>query len=119
MKYNVSNIQEYLDAIPTERKEPLLTIMSMIKKVAPKVTEEYSHNMPFYTLNGPLFALASQKHYMALYVTEADLVEKYKPNLGKTNTSKSCIRFKKLENLNLEAVEQLLAASYERRLKQA
>jgi hypothetical protein len=60
----------------------------------------------------PTIALAPQKHYISLYVTGVQggeyLPEIYKDKLGKVNSSKSCIRFKKVEDLNLREVGNIL-----------
>jgi uncharacterized protein YdhG (YjbR/CyaY superfamily) len=118
MKYEkAASVKSYLEAIPAERKPQLRKIIALIKKVAPGITEEYSHNMPFYPYNGkPMFAVASQKLYMAIYITEKDLVADYKNSLGKANIEGSCIRFKNIESLDLGALERLLTEVYERRL---
>lgn len=54
----------------------------------------------------PLIGLANQKNYMSLYVCAAQdgqyLAEKYQAQLGKVNCGRSCIRFKKLEDLDKE-----------------
>ena len=49
---------------------------------------------------------------MALYACASNengyLAEQYADQLGKTSCGKSCIRFKKFEDLNVDAVKQLL-----------
>lgn len=60
----------------------------------------------------PLIALANQKNNMALYVCaiidDQYVAEKHSDELGKVSVGKSCIRFKKLENLNLKTVGSIL-----------
>lgn len=57
-------------------------------------------------------ALAAQKHYISLYICAVDkdayLAEKYGSRLGDVDTGKSCIRFKKMEDLNLMEVANIL-----------
>ena len=119
MKYKVKNVKEYLEAIPAERKPQLKKIIKLIKGSAPKVREVYHYNLPFYPLNGePLFAVASQKDFMALYVTEADIIARYKKDLGKVSLGKSCIRFKKIDDLNLSTVQKILKESYLRKISE-
>ena len=117
MKYDVNTVQEYLVAIPEDRKPVLVKLIGMITEIAPDVSEAFQHNLPFYNLDDkPLFALASQKHFMALYVTETDIVADLKNDLGKVSLGKSCIRFKSLNDLNLDTVRQILTRAYERRI---
>ena len=62
-------------------------------------------------------ALASQKNYMSLYLmniygdkdTEEWFVERYTASGKKLNMGKSCIRFKKLEDLPLDLVGEAIA----------
>lgn len=60
----------------------------------------------------PLLALANQKNYMALYICAIIdgqyVAEKHKNELGKVNIGRSCIRFKKAADLNLEALEKII-----------
>lgn len=54
-------------------------------------------NMPTYHLNGaPFCALASQKHYMAIYVLPYDLLDVFRLELLMHDRGRSCIRFKQL-----------------------
>ena len=56
--------------------------------------------------------LASQKNYISLYICTCDdggyLVENNMERLGKVSTGKSCVRFKKLEDLNLKVAIELV-----------
>jgi uncharacterized protein YdhG (YjbR/CyaY superfamily) len=117
MNYEVTSVDAYIDAIPKDRTEAIVTLIDLIHNTAPKVEEGFKYGMPIYTLNNELlFAVASQKHYMSLYIIDAKLVKEFLPTLGKVNTGKNCIRFKKLEHLNLEAIEQLLKKAYHKRI---
>jgi uncharacterized protein YdhG (YjbR/CyaY superfamily) len=118
MKYEVSSVDAYIDAIPDDRTEAIVTLIGLIHNAAPKVEESLIYKMPTYTMHGELlFAVASQKNYMSLYVMDAKLINEYLPQIGKVNVGKCCIRFKKLEHLNLEAVEQLLKEAYSKKIK--
>ena len=54
----------------------------------------------------PVISLANQKHYVSVYVCALDegkyLAEKYAAELGKVSVGKSCIRFKKLEDVHYD-----------------
>ena len=60
----------------------------------------------------PVVALASQKQYISLYICccgkDGYLPEKNKKRLGKVSVGKSCIRFRKLEDLNLKVAMELV-----------
>ena len=63
-------------------------------------------------------ALASQKQYISLYLgctgDEGYLAEKNKHRLGKISVGKCCIRFKKLEDLNIKVAMELVKESAKR-----
>ncbi|NQU85384.1 MAG: DUF1801 domain-containing protein [Mariniphaga sp.] len=94
MKYNVSTIEQYLEVIPANRKEILKRLINLVNEYFPDIKGDMEYNMP--TFN-PVCALASQKHYVSVYIHRLDLVEKYRNELGKLKVGKSCIRFRKLE----------------------
>lgn len=60
----------------------------------------------------PVVALANQKNYISLYICATEngeyIAEKNADRLGKVSVGRSCIRFKKLEDLNLDVLRQLL-----------
>ncbi len=117
MKYNVNTIEDYLNVVPKERRPVIDEIIAIIDEIAPKATKIYKYNMPYYALFGePLFAVASQKHFIAVYITEHKLIEKYKAVLGKVSLGKSCIRFTKKENVDFDALTKLLIESYDKRV---
>ncbi len=66
----------------------------------------------------PLAALASQKNYMSLYLmcmtgdpgAENELRKQFKERGKKLDMGKSCIRFKKLEDLPLDVVGAAIAS---------
>lgn len=57
-------------------------------------------------------ALASQKNYISVYICPTDsegyLPDRFKDKLGKVSIGKSCIRFKKISDINLPALKELV-----------
>lgn len=118
-----TTVKEYLAALPEERKKPILFLHDFIQKISPNLQSHFAYNMLGYgsfpytnykkeIIDWPIIALASQKNYMSIYVCALEngeyLAEKYKDTLGKVSVGKSCIRFKKLEDLNLPEVKNVL-----------
>jgi hypothetical protein len=60
----------------------------------------------------PLVSLAAQKNYISLYICAIIdgkyIAEIFKDRLGKVSIGKSCIRFKNIDNLNLETLKEIL-----------
>ncbi len=116
-------LEEYFAMLPAERKEPMEFLHKFIQKTAPSLKPNFAYNMPGYgsfkyknykkeIIDWPTVSLASQKNYMSLYICAIDkdgyIAEKYKKALGKVSVGKSCIRFKKIEDLNLETLKKVI-----------
>lgn len=118
-----TSIKEYFDELPPERRDPMNFLHEFIQKNAPKLKPVFVYNMPGYgtfkyknykkeTLDWPVISLASQKNYISIYVCSVVeggyLAEKYKNELGKVSVGRSCIRFKKIGDLNLKTLEKVI-----------
>ncbi len=122
--------EEYIAMLNEERREAIETLDTLIKDTVPELKRWFAYNMLGYGKfqytdykgnpgEWPIIAIASQKNYMSLYVCAIDPVEKgkyiaevhvddlYKDGV-KPNVGKSCIRFKKLDDLNLDEVREVL-----------
>ena len=116
-------IKEYFDTIPRERRDSMEFLHKFIRQTAPSLQPNFIYNMPGYgsfqyknnkkqELDWPIIALASQKNYISLYICAVDngeyIAEKNKKELGKVSVGRSCIRFKKLEDLDLKTLEKVI-----------
>jgi len=117
--------EQYIEKLPERRKGDLSELHRIIRTTVPRLQPTMAFGMIGY---GPFdykyasgregkwvtVALASQKHYISLYVCSVDasgkqyIAEKYKKELGKVSVGKSCIRFKKLGDLNLQVLKRVL-----------
>lgn len=118
-----TSIKEYFDFIPKERRAPIKFLHTFIQKTVPKLKPIFAYNMLGYgtfkyknykkeIIDWPVISLASQKNYISVYVCSLEggkyIAEKYKHELGKVSVGKSCIRFKKIDDLNLKTFKQVL-----------
>jgi uncharacterized protein YdhG (YjbR/CyaY superfamily) len=118
-----TSFEEYFEMLPEERKKPIEFLHTLILKTVPSLKPNFLYNMPGYgsftykglkkeLLDWPIIGMASQKNYISLYVCATDngayIAEKYKSELGKVSVGKSCIRIKKIEDLNLEGLKKVL-----------
>ncbi len=114
MQSSAKTVPAYLKELPADRRAALVALRKLIKDVAPDAKESMQYGMPTYAVGDcPLFALASQKHHLALYVCEWNAMDKYRDKLGKTNCGKGCVRFKKLNDLSLDTVKKFLEEAAE------
>ena len=123
-------VGDYLAELPEDRRLALATLRQVILDYLPDGYEEimqfgmigYVIPLERYpiTYNGqPLSyaALASQKNYMSLYLmnvysdpeTENWFVKQYRASGKKFDMGKSCVRFKKLEDLPIGLVGKAIA----------
>jgi len=132
MGSDASTVDEYLAALPDDRREALEAVREVVLANLPEGYEEamnwgmITYQVPLSvepdTYNGePLMyaALASQKHHMALYLTSvyadeaasAGFREAYEATGKKLDMGKSCVRFKRLDDLPLELVGETIAST--------
>jgi len=124
-------VEQYLAEMPEEHRKVVRAVRQVIQDNLPRGYEEvmnwgmitYQVPLDTYpdTYNGkPLMyaALASQKNYMSLYITGVYLdekernsfIEQYLSTGKKLDMAKSCVRFKKLEDLPLPLIGKAIAA---------
>ena len=109
MKTAALTIADYYDELSSDRREALNAVRKLIKRIWPSITEDMSSGMPTFHLEGQaLCALASQKHFMALYIMPYDLLDAFKNDLRIYDRGKSCIRFKTLEPATLDLFDRII-----------
>ncbi len=115
--------EEYIEAIPEPRRQDVEQLHELIQKTLPTLQPHILAGMIGYGTyhyryasgkegDWSLVALASQKNYISLYVcaieSEKYLAEEYKDKLPKANVGKSCIRFKKLADVDQSVLVEIL-----------
>jgi uncharacterized protein YdhG (YjbR/CyaY superfamily) len=107
---------DYLYELEPGRREALIELRALILAVVPDAVETMKYRMPTYEYGaGVLCAFASQKQYMSLYM-ETNAVAQHRQDLRGLSVGKSCIRFRKLEQLPLDVVKRMLVET-EKRLR--
>lgn len=123
-------VAEYLEELPDDRRKTLVAVRRAIRKHLPAGYKERMNfgmitwEVPLKrypdTYNGqPLcfLGLASQKNYCSLYLMgvygdkakEATLREAFRKIDRKMDMGKSCLRFKELEDIPLDAIGEMIA----------
>ena len=131
MKSDAKSITEYLADMPPERREAIEKVRETILNNLPEGFEE-ALNWGMITYQVPLevypdtynkkplmyAALANQKNHMAVYLTgiymDEDLSQKFEESYKKTgkryDVGKSCVRFRKLDDLPLPVIADSIQA---------
>jgi hypothetical protein len=117
-------VDEFLAALPADRRATVATLHKAIRKAAPKLAPSVMSGMGPSPLIGYgkyhyktasvregdwfLIGLSPGKKDYSLHICVGDkdsyLVERNAAKLGKVKTGRSCINFKKLGDLKLDAV---------------
>ena len=119
----VSTPAEYIARLAEPRKSEIAALDKLIRKAAPKLQPFIHIGMLAY---GPCrykypsgregdwfrIGVASNKNYVSLYVCATDgkcyIAERYKKVLPKANIGKSCVRFKRLSDLDDKVLVKLI-----------
>jgi uncharacterized protein YdhG (YjbR/CyaY superfamily) len=104
MQDKVQDVEAHSQALAARRHTALEAVRAPKLGVAPVAEETMRYRRPTYKVGGVLCSLASQKHYMSLFM-DTRVVEKHRGELRGLSVGKSCIRFKRLEDLPLESVQ--------------
>ena len=131
MRSRASTLEEYLGELPEERRKAVEAVRRVILKNLPEGYEEVmnwgmiTYQVPLETYpdtynKKPLMyaALAAQKNHMAVYLTAIYMDEEagrgfeaaYRATGKRYDVGKSCVRFKKLEDLPLELIGESIAS---------
>jgi hypothetical protein len=117
-----SSPEEYIAKLEEPRKSEIQKLHNLIRETVPNLKPfmisgligygQYHYKSKsgregeWYTIG-----LASQKNYISLYCCSVDgkeyVAEKYKDELPKASIGKSCIRFKKVEDLDVAILKKL------------
>ena len=133
MQYKSDTVDEYINQLPEERKEVLIKLRKIITDNLPEgFVEQINYNMPGYVIphsmypDGyhcdpklplPFMNIASQKNFVALYnmgiyaspeIYEWFISEFPKHCKRKLDMGKSCIRFKKMDDIPYELIGELV-----------
>jgi hypothetical protein len=114
---------EYINMIEEPRRADFKKLHEFICKLLPKDKPYLNGGMigwrsfHYKSASGregdwPIVALASQKNYISLYLCAASdgqyIAEKHKADFPKASIGRSCIRFKKVSDIDLSVLEKVI-----------
>lgn len=106
MKRPHDSPQSYIDSVSGAQRELLDHLRALVSEAAPEAVEGIRYGMLDYP---DLCSLAAQKHFVALYVDPA-VVDGFRDRLGDVDCGKSCLRFKRLDQVPDEVIVEILRA---------
>lgn len=132
MTYEANSVEGYIDQLPEERKEVIANIRKILQENLPEgFSEQVNYNMPSFVVSHsiypggyhcdpklplPFISYASQKNFVALYhmgiyankeLMEWFVAEYPKHCKRKLDMGKSCIRFKKMDDIPYDLIAEL------------
>jgi hypothetical protein len=132
VKTGATTVPAYLDSLPADRRTALEQLLAVIRENLPKGYEEaFAYGMISWQVplavypdtynDKPLMyaALASQKNHMAVYLchlagdaaARAAFEARWAKSGKKLDMGGACVRFKKIEDVALDAVGEAIAAT--------
>jgi uncharacterized protein YdhG (YjbR/CyaY superfamily) len=116
--------REYIERLSEPRRSDIEALHDLIREAAPELEPTMEFGMLGYGKyhykyptgregDWMLVGLASNKNHISLYVTVPSpdgryLAESYQDRLPKASIGKSCIRFKRLDDVDRDVLAQLL-----------
>ncbi len=115
--------KQYMASLEGDRKADIAALDKLIRKLAPKLEPHIQSGMLGYgrytyryasgrTGEWVVIGLASQKRYISLYICAIKdgeyLAGQYADGLPTADIGKSCVRFKRLEDLDPKALSRLI-----------
>lgn len=129
VQIKAATADDYIEKLPADKRETIVTLRKLILKNLPKgYVESVSWGVISYEIPLSVFpdtynkqpltyiALAAQKNHYALYLMCAYansklgqwLADEFKKAGKKLDMGKSCLRFKSLDDLPLDAIEEVV-----------
>ena len=122
-KTDAKTHREYIAAVEPQRRADIQKLHRLIRKLAPQLKPTMEFGMLGYGTVHYKYAsgregswmkigIANNKQYISLYCCAADskgyVAERYRKRLPRANIGKSCVRFKRLDDLDPDVLEELI-----------
>ena len=120
---NAATPADYIAGVDEKRRPHIQRLHDLVREVAPELEPTMEFGMLGYGKLHYRYAsgregdwlkigIASNKQYISLYCCAADdrgcVAERYRERLPKANIGKSCVRFKRLDDLDEDVLRQLI-----------
>jgi uncharacterized protein YdhG (YjbR/CyaY superfamily) len=103
------DVDEYLAGVPEAARATLAKLRQTIKAAAPMASEGISYQMPMYKHHGMVVGFAAFKDHCSIFPGSA-VMDAYKEELKRYDTSKGTIRFPANKPLPASLVKKLVRA---------
>jgi uncharacterized protein YdhG (YjbR/CyaY superfamily) len=105
------SVDEFLAAVPSDKRAALMKLRATIRAAAPKATEGISYGVPMFKLDGrPLVSVGYGADHCSFYVQSPAVMTAHAAELKAYATGKGSIRFAADEPLPAALVTKLVKA---------
>ena len=124
-KTHAKTHEEYIASVEDSRRDDIQQLHDLIRETAPELDPTKEFGMLGYGQYAYKYStcregewmkigVANNKQYISMYCCAADdngyVAEQYRDRLPKADIGKSCVRFKRLSDLDEDALEDLIRA---------
>lgn len=112
------NVDQFLNENDSVTRPALAAFRKIMKATSPKTKESMQYGMPTYSLlDKPFAAFNVEKHHLAVYILDEEILLARKNDIGNVEFAKGCIRSRKFENFKLDVLAEIVNESVARRLQ--
>jgi uncharacterized protein YdhG (YjbR/CyaY superfamily) len=105
------SVDEYISALPEEKRAALEKLRKMIKSVVPDATEVISYQIPVFKYKGrPLVGFGAAKNHCSFYTMSSGVAKAHRDDLKSYDTSVGTIRFPANKPLPATLVTKIVMA---------
>ncbi|MFG2819160.1 iron chaperone [Kitasatospora sp. NPDC048365] len=106
------DVDGYLAELPEERRAAPARLRQLCREELVGFDEVMAFGMPAYERDGACeIAFAAQRQYLSFYLMRGDVREAFGERLAGQDMGRSCLRFRRPENVDFDLVRELLRAT--------
>jgi uncharacterized protein YdhG (YjbR/CyaY superfamily) len=106
MQSKAATFTDYMSELTAGERSVIRALDKIVRNAAPKAKRSMRFGMPTYDLGEQFMAINSQKNYFSFYA-DPSVVKRHRDELNGLDCGKSCIRFRKLEDVSLAALSKI------------
>jgi uncharacterized protein YdhG (YjbR/CyaY superfamily) len=110
MQSKAPTIPKYISELPPKERSVVATLDKMVRSAVPRASGSMKYGMPTYELASHIVAFNSQRNYFSFYA-DPEIVKRYRNELKGLDCGKSCIRFRKMEDVSLATLRKIVRDS--------
>ena len=110
MQSKASTIPDYIAGLSEGERTVIEALDKIVRSAAPKGSGNMKYGMPTYAMGARFIAFNSQRNYFSFYA-DPGIVKRYRAELRGLDVGKSCIRFRRIEEMPLETLRKIVGDS--------